>query len=90
MSLKEELNTRLADLDISGLAVDKDAEYCGDAATKISFRMTDPLGLNTGPLSFEAWYTDKIALTSNRMAELTRINAEKQARAFLFDMEVEK
>lgn len=90
MSLKEELKTRLADLNVSKLEVDKDSDYAGDRATKISFVMTDPVGLDTGPLSFEVWFTDKIGVPANRMAELTRINAEKQARAFLFDREVEK
>jgi len=89
MSLREELKIRLADLNVSALTVEKDAEYCGDSATKVSFVMTDPVGLDTGALTFEAWYTDKIGLPANRIAELTRINAEKQARAFMFEREVE-
>jgi hypothetical protein len=90
MSLKEELNTALEGLNVRGLKIDKDADYCGDKATKISFVMTDPEGIHTGDLTFEAWYTDKLALPNAKIADLTRINAVRQASAFLFDREVEQ
>lgn len=87
MTLKELLIDELVDMNISELAIDKDSEYQGDKATKISFVMTDPGDLKTGPLSFEVWFTDKIHVSNEKKAILTRTNAYRQAQAFLFDRE---
>lgn len=89
MSLKDELKTVLSDLNTKDLKVDKDADYQGRPGTKISFVMTDPVGLNTGDLDYEVTFTNDLGLNANRLAVLTRVNAEKHARAFVFDREVE-
>ena len=84
MTLKADLEVALADLNASQIKVDKTKGYVGEDATKVSFRMTDPLGLDTGVLEFETFFVEKLKLSNERMAALTRLNAEAAARNHLF------
>lgn len=89
MSLREQLVAELSDLNVSNLDIDRESTYKGDKGIKVSFQMSNPLGMDTGDLAYEVTYTTKTHLSTDEMVSLTRKNAEHQARAFVFEREVE-
>lgn len=89
MSLRETLQERLKDLNVSKLTIDRNASEHGRPATQVSFVMTDPAGMETGDLNFEIWLANNMGLDHDAMADLTHSYALNQARAYQMEQEVE-
>ena len=89
MTLRERLEQDLEDLNPKSIKIDKNDAYKGNEATTVSLVMHNPLGMPTGDLEFKFTYISKLGLKVEDVAHLVRVNAERQAKAFVFDMDTE-
>jgi len=89
MSLKETLENKLADLNISHLMIDKDTTTHGEPAVQIAFFMDNPAGMDTGKLEFEIFFRKNMSLSHDDMADLTHSYALNQAKVLVMEEEVE-
>lgn len=88
MSLEDKLSASLDEYNTSNLSV-SDVQLGDSAGINVSFTMTDPLGLDTGDLSFNANFVKYPSLTDDKVVWFVQQNAARQAQALVFDREGE-
>lgn len=85
MTLREALLEQGKDLNITRLEIDKNADFHGRPATKVTWHM-DSTG---GRVQFEGTITNDLSLPAEEKAKLLIANARHQANNFNWDMELE-